>query len=78
MLSLSAIPATRALALEQKIAAVLGTGVTLSNGDKHSGAHVCGFSVSKNGHTYQVDVRGSLPASSCSVSIQALFLFDAP
>ena len=65
-------------ALEHKIAALPGTGVTLSNGDKHSGAHVCGFSVGKNGHTYQVDAYGSLPASSCSASIQALFLANAP
>jgi hypothetical protein len=55
-----------------------GTGVTISNGDNHKGSHVCGFNVSKNGHTYQVDVYGNIPASTCSSAAQAQFLAEAP
>ena len=54
------------------------TGVTVSNGDNHSGAHVCGFNVSKNGHTYQVDVYGNVPTSTCNSAAQSSFLSDAP
>ncbi|MGA7987446.1 MAG: hypothetical protein WCB51_03495 [Candidatus Dormiibacterota bacterium] len=51
---------------------------TVSNGDNHTGSHVCGFNVSKNGHTYQVDVYGSVPSSTCNAQAQASFLADAP
>jgi hypothetical protein len=54
------------------------TGVTISNGDTHSGNHVCGFNVSKNGHSYQVDVYGSVPSSTCNAAAKASFLSDAP
>jgi hypothetical protein len=53
-------------------------GVSISNGDSHSGAHVCGFNVSKNGHTYQVDVYGPVPNSICNAQAQASFLQGAP
>jgi hypothetical protein len=55
-----------------------GAGATVSNGDNHTGNHVCGFNVSKNGHTYQVDVYGSVPSSTCNAAAQASFLADAP
>ncbi len=51
---------------------------TVSNGDNHTGNHVCGFNVSKNGHTYQVDVYGTVPSSTCNQAAQASFLADAP
>jgi hypothetical protein len=54
------------------------TGVTVSSGDNHTGSHVCGFNVSKNGHSYQVDVYGNVPASTCNSAAQASFLSDAP
>ncbi len=65
--------------VESRIKAVSPT-VTISNGDTHSGAHVCGFNVSKNGHTYQVDVYGSsaVPTAVCSPAEQASFLQGAP
>jgi hypothetical protein len=51
---------------------------TVSNGDNHTGSHVCGFNVSKNGHNYQVDVYGTVPNSTCNAQAQASFLADAP
>jgi len=57
---------------------VKGSGATVTNGDTHAGAHVCGFNVSKNGHTYQVDVYGSVPASTCSDAAKSQFLAEAP
>ena len=54
------------------------TGVTISNGDTHTGNHVCGFNVSKNGHSYQVDVYGSVPSSTCNAAAKASFLSEAP
>ena len=51
---------------------------TITNGDNHSGNHVCGFNVSKNGHTYQVDVYGTVPSSTCNAAAQSQFLADAP
>jgi hypothetical protein len=53
-------------------------GVTIANGDTHTGAHVCGFNVSKNGHTYQVDVYGAIPSTICSAQARASFLQTAP
>jgi len=57
-------------------------GVTFSNGDTHSGPHVCGFSASKNGHSYQVDFYGTIPSAAaavvCSASAQQEFLSAAP
>jgi hypothetical protein len=52
-------------------------GATVSNGDNHTGNHVCGFNVSKNGHTYQVDVYGSVPSTVCDSDAKASFLADA-
>ena len=63
--------------IESKLKAS-NTGVNVSNGDTHSGNHVCGFNVSKNGHTYQVDVYGSVPNSTCNQAAQQSFLADAP
>jgi hypothetical protein len=60
------------------------SGITLVDGDQHSGNHVCGYSVSKNGHNYQVDFYGnsaqssSLFASGCSSTEQQAFLNRAP
>jgi hypothetical protein len=53
-------------------------GVTFANGDTHTGAHVCGFNVSKDGHTYQVDVYGAVPTTICNAQAQASFLQSAP
>lgn len=53
-------------------------GVTVANGDTHTGGHVCGFNVSKNGHTYQVDVYGVVPNTICNAQAQASFLQSAP
>ena len=53
-------------------------GVSISNGDTHNGAHVCGFNVAKNGHTYQVDVYGPVPSTICNAQAQASFLQGAP
>jgi hypothetical protein len=53
------------------------TSATISNGDNHTGNHVCGFNVSKNGHSYQVDIYGTVPSSVCSAAQQS-FLADAP
>ena len=57
-------------------------GVTFSSGDTHTAPHVCGFSTSKNGHSYQVDFYGNLPSGTsalvCSASAQQEFLADAP
>ena len=52
--------------LKPKIQAQLQAGETLVDGDQHTGDHFCGFSLSKNGHTYQVDTYGSLPPNTCS------------
>jgi hypothetical protein len=67
---------TAITSLESKLKSV-ASGVTIANGDSHSGAHVCGFNVSKNGHTYQVDVYGTVPTTICSAQAQASFLQDA-
>jgi hypothetical protein len=50
----------------------------VSDGDNHTGSHVCGFSASKNGHSYQVDVYGNVPTSTCDAAAKASFLADAP
>lgn len=47
-------------------------------GDTHSGAHLCGFSVSKNGHSYQVDFYGIVQGNPCDTAGQQGFLADAP
>lgn len=57
---------------------VQGSGAKVTNGDTHSGPHVCGFNVSKNGHTYQVDVYGSVPSSTCNAAAKSEFLAEAP
>jgi len=67
--------------LESKLPST-APGVKFSNGDTHTSAHVCGFSTSKNGHSYQVDFYGNLPAGTsalvCSTAAQQEFLADAP
>jgi hypothetical protein len=58
--------------------------VTVVDGDQHMGSHVCGFSVSKNGHSYQLDwyTDNSLAAAGleteCGSSAQQQFLSEAP
>jgi hypothetical protein len=57
---------------------------SVKDGDQHMGNHVCGYSVSKNGHSYQVDyypsssVAASLLASQCASAAQQQFLSEAP
>jgi hypothetical protein len=57
-------------------------GATLQDGDQHTGNHICGFSVSKNGHSYQVDWYSNSSALTsallCSSSAQQQFLSAAP
>jgi hypothetical protein len=58
--------------------------VTVQDGDQHQGNHVCGYSVSKNGHSYQVDyftsnsLAASLIEAQCQSSAQQQFLSEAP
>ncbi|HZS14345.1 MAG TPA: hypothetical protein VFC09_07090 [Candidatus Dormibacteraeota bacterium] len=60
------------------------SGVTIVDGDQHNGNHVCGFNVSKNGHSYQVDYYtdssqlASLLTQGCSSTEQQRFLSEAP
>jgi len=72
---------TAITALEAKLP-TSAAGVTFSNGDSHSGPHVCGFSASKNGHSYQVDIYGTLPSSAaglvCAAASRQQFLANAP
>lgn len=60
------------------------SGVSVRNGDDHVGTHFCGFSASKDGHTYQVDFYyeggGPLPNSlegACGTAEQKEFLSRA-
>jgi hypothetical protein len=59
-------------------ATIKSSGLTVANGSSPTGAHICGFNRSKNGHTYQVDVYGDAPTSTCSASAQTEFLAEAP
>jgi hypothetical protein len=58
--------------------------VTVQDGDQHMGNHVCGYNVSKNGHSYQVDyytsssLAESLLTSQCASTAQQQFLTEAP
>jgi hypothetical protein len=58
--------------------------VTLQDGDLHMGNHVCGFSTSKNGHSYQIDyytnssTAAALLEAQCSATGQQQFLSGAP
>lgn len=61
------------------------SGASVQNGDDHVGSHFCGFSVSKDGHTYQVDFyverSGPVPnslAGACGSANQKEFLSRAP
>ena len=63
----------------------IGGGVTtIHDGDDHVGNRICGFSTSKNGHSYQIDwyETGPLPNSSaaelCGTAAQQSFLSLAP
>lgn len=59
-------------------------GGTIQEGDDHVGSHICGFSVSKGGHTYQVDyydtgaLSNSSPTELCGTIGQQSFLSQAP
>lgn len=57
---------------------IKSSGLTVANGSSPTGAHVCGFNRSKNGHTYQVDVYGAAPATTCNSAAQTEFLAEAP
>lgn len=59
-------------------ATIKSSGLTIVSGSSPTGAHVCGFNRSKNGHTYQVDIYGGAPKSICSATSQAEFLAQAP
>jgi hypothetical protein len=58
--------------------------VTVQDGDQHMGNHVCGYSASKNGHSYQIDyytnssAAASLLEAQCSTTAQQQFLSGAP
>jgi len=56
--------------------------VTFSNGDSHTGSHICGFTVSNSQHTYQVDYYGTVKPAGidevCSAAAQTKFLATAP
>jgi hypothetical protein len=66
-------------AFKPKVQQQLGSsGETLVDGDQHSGNHVCGFSASKNGHNYQVDVYGSAPSDTCNSKAQQTFQSELP
>ena len=60
-------------ALKPKVQRQLIDSQTLVDGDKHSGDHFCGFTLKKNGHTYQVDAYGSVPTTTCSQTTQQSF-----
>lgn len=59
-------------------ATIKSSGLTIVSGSSPAGAHVCGFNRSKNGHTYQVDVYGDAPATTCNAAAQTEFLSEAP
>lgn len=61
--------------LEQTIKS---SGLTIASGTSPTGAHVCGFNRSKDGHTYQVDVYGAAPSTTCNAAAQTEFLSEAP
>jgi len=69
---------TALTALKTKIQAQLLTGETVVDGDQHSGNHVCGFSATKNGHSYQVDAYGNVTTGTCSSAQQKSFQNDLP
>ena len=59
-------------------ATIRSAGLTIVSGSSPTGAHVCGFNRSKNGHAYQVDIYGGAPKSICSATSQTEFLSQAP
>ena len=59
--------------LKPKVQKQLTDSQTLEDGDHHSGDHFCGFTLKKNGHTYQVDAYGSVPTTTCSQATQQSF-----
>jgi len=65
-------------ALKPKIQPQLVAGQSLVDGDQHSGDRVCGFTLNKNGHSYQVDAYGSLPNTTCSQQAQQSLLALLP
>jgi len=65
-------------AIKTKIQSQLSSSETIVDGDQHSGNHVCGFSATKNGHTYQVDAYGNVPSTTCSSAQQQSFQSDLP
>jgi deoxyhypusine synthase len=77
-LSVSFVITADADALNTLEATIRTSGLTVVDGSSPKGAHVCGFNRSKNGHTYQVDVYGAAPKSTCSVNAQNAFLAQAP
>jgi hypothetical protein len=58
------------------------SGLNFSDGDVHSEPHVCGFTGSHNGHTYQVDFYGNLRSGAaayvCTTTERQEFLAGAP
>jgi ABC-type sugar transport system ATPase subunit len=46
----------------------IGKGVTVDNGDRHSGALVCAVDVSSAAHKYHIAVYGDYPKDHCSAS----------
>jgi hypothetical protein len=46
----------------------IGQGVTVANGDKHSGALVCAVDVNSAAHKYHIAVYGDYPKDHCSAS----------
>ncbi len=64
--------------LKAKVQTQLSSGETVVDGDQHSGNHVCGFSATKNGHSYQVDAYGGVSPNTCSSTQQQSFQRDLP
>jgi len=64
--------------LKAKVQTQLSAGETVVDGDQHSGTHVCGFSATKNGHSYQVDAYGGVSPNTCSTTQQQSFQTDLP
>jgi hypothetical protein len=74
------IAAFESLAAKDSKAQPRGQTVTVQDGDQHQGAPVCSFTVSKDGHSYQVSVYSGayVSLSSCDAAHQQSFLDSMP
>ena len=67
------------------IRTTVGSNGTVQDGDVHSGTRVCGYNVTKNGHSYQVDyytnnaaAASAIESGACSSDAQQQLLTAAP